>query len=368
MVVHGCATDGATTTTAQTEASIGNVLPIHPEWPAPTQRIAIEGGAPPGGRLRVGFMGLAESERARLAQLSEKLEIVNFNSRDEALAAMSTLHGVVGVEFCAPDFLRAGRLLRWLQMTSAGVDECVYLAEMKEAASLVLTNMRTTHAPNIADHAFALLLTLTRNMLAYHELQKEAAWKRASGSQSTELQGSTAVVVGMGGIGTQIARRAFAFGMTVIAVDPRELQKPSYVSSLVKPAGLDEALRQADVVFIAAPLTPETENIFDRRRFTRFKRGARLINVSRGKIVNTDALMEALDSGQLAGAGLDVVEPEPLPPEHALWSKPNVVLTPHMANESPQSRERRRVILNGNLRAFATGEPLRNVVNKLVGY
>jgi phosphoglycerate dehydrogenase-like enzyme len=366
----GCATaETATPVKAITSnAAMDNALPPSPEWPAPTERIAIAGGAPVGSRLKVGFIGLPDGERERLAKISERIEIVNFADGAAALAAMSTLDGVVGGGFCSPEFLRVGSRLRWLQVTSAGVDDCAYLIEMKAAMGLVLTNMRTTHAPNIADHAFALLLTLTRNMHAYHNLQRDAQWKRASNTRARELQGGTAVVVGLGGIGTQIARRAFGFGMTVLAVDPKDIEKPSYVSTLIKPQELDEALRQADVVFIAAPLTPETQNLFDSRRFTIVKQGALLINVSRGKIVNTTALMDALESGQLSGAGLDVVDPEPLPPEHPLWGMPNVVLTPHMANESPGTRARQSVILEHNLRAFGAGEPLRNVVNKVVGY
>ncbi|MDZ4695742.1 MAG: D-2-hydroxyacid dehydrogenase [Deltaproteobacteria bacterium] len=370
ITLAGCATVDSSTTVevAKTGAPASNDLPASPEWSAPTERIAIGGGAPLGGRLKVGFIGLADAERARLATISDRLDIVNFADGAAALAAMSTLDGVVGGAFCKPEFLRAGSRLRWLQVTSAGVDDCAYLIEMKAATGLVLTNMRTTHAPNIADHAFALLLTLTRNMHAYHNLQRDAQWKRASNTEARELQGGTAVVVGLGGIGTQIARRAFGFGMTVLAVDPKDIEKPSYVSALVKPQGLDEVLRQADVVFIAAPLTPETQNLFDSRRFTILKPGALLINVSRGRIVNTTALMDALESGQLSGAGLDVVDPEPLPPEHPLWGMPNVVLTPHMANESPGRRPRQDVILEQNLRAFGAGEPLRNVVNKIVGY
>ena len=127
-------------------------------------------------------------------------------------------------------------------------------------------------------------------------------------------------------------------------------------------------LPEADVVALAVPLTPETQNLLDAKAFAAMKEGAYLINIARGKVVNTDAMMEALKSGRLAGAGLDVTEPEPLPSKHPLWQQPRVIITPHIAGRSKVTNQRRSALTLENLRRFGAGEPLLNVVDKEAGY
>jgi phosphoglycerate dehydrogenase-like enzyme len=183
-----------------------------------------------------------------------------------------------------------------------------------------------------------------------------------------ELRGRTALVIGVGGIGTQVAQRAAAFGMRVFAVDPKDAPLHRDLTYVGKPDELDVLLPEADVVFSCVPRTPRTEGMLGRAQFDAMKKGAYVINVSRGAIIDTDALVAALLSGKLAGAGLDVTDPEPLPNGHALWKMDNVIITPHVAGQSDRIGERRMRLYRENIVRFVTGKPLRNVVDKQLGY
>jgi phosphoglycerate dehydrogenase-like enzyme len=171
-------------------------------------------------------------------------------------------------------------------------------------------------------------------------------------------------IVGLGSIGGEIARRALAFGMRVLAVDPRQTEAPAGVAALWPVERLDELLRESDFVVIAAPHTPQTKQLFRRRQFQTMKPSAVLLNIGRGAIVSLDDLVAALDAGEIAGAGLDVFEIEPLPSDHPVWRFSNVILTPHVAGQSPRVPARHLQLLVDNLKRFARGEPLANVVDK----
>ena len=182
-----------------------------------------------------------------------------------------------------------------------------------------------------------------------------------------ELAGKTLLVIGLGGIGSEIARRAAAFGMRVLATDPKVLDRPPFVEELHRPDAFHSLLPRADVVASAVPLTKESRKMIGAKQFAMMKPGVILINVSRGGVVDTDALVEALDSKQVAAAGLDVTDPEPLPKGHPLWSR-NVIITPHSAGQSPGGERRRHEYFRENLRRFAAGEMLLNIVDKKAGY
>jgi phosphoglycerate dehydrogenase-like enzyme len=238
-----------------------------------------------------------------------------------------------------------------------------------DRGEIVLTNMRAVHGPAIADHAFAMLLSLTRNMEAHAKNQAESRWSREEQQpRPIALAGRTMLVVGLGGIGTEVAQRAHGFGMRVIATRRTDAPSPDYVERVGRPGDLMAMLPGADVVAVCVPLTPETEGMFNPAALAAMKQGSYLINVSRGKIVQTDALIAALESGRLAGACLDVTEPEPLPPEHPLWKMKNVVITPHVSSDSEVTDERWWALLRENIRRFGAGEPLLNVVDKGAGY
>jgi phosphoglycerate dehydrogenase-like enzyme len=176
------------------------------------------------------------------------------------------------------------------------------------------------------------------------------------------------LVVGIGGIGSEVAERAHAFGMRVLATRRSDTPAPEFVEKVGKPQDLLTMLPEADVVAICVPLTAETDRMFNAAAFAAMKPGAYLINVSRGRIVDTDALVAALQGRRLAGACLDVTDPEPLPVGHPLWSMPNVLITPHVASDAEVTDERRWTLYRENMRRFGAGEPLLNVVDKRAGY
>jgi phosphoglycerate dehydrogenase-like enzyme len=175
-------------------------------------------------------------------------------------------------------------------------------------------------------------------------------------------------IVGLGGTGRAVAERARGFGLRVLAVDPEPVPAPPGVEAVWRMERFHDLLRESDVVVVCAPLTPETRGLFDRRAFAAMRPHALLINVTRGAIVDGAALVEALETGQIGGAGLDVTSPEPLPPEHPLWRMPNVVVTPHAAGGSPLRQDRVVDLFCANLRSFRSGEPLDGVIDKTKGY
>lgn len=319
-------------------------------------------------RLKMLVGKLSNEDRAGLAARAPNVEFIEARDREEALRHAPEVHAAVG-QFVTPEFLRRAEQLRWVQQFSAGVEHLVSLPELRDNDRVVLTNMKAMFGPPIADHVIGMLLAFTRSLPHYHDLMKEGRWGRgADAPYQGELQGKTMLVVGLGGNGLETARRAHAFGMRVLATDPKEIAVPRFVSRLDKPDRLKALLPAADVVVLACPLTPETERLFGPAEFALMKEGSFFINIARGKVVDTAALLEAVRSKKLAGAGLDVTDPEPLPPDHPLWKEPRVLITPHVSGQSPGTRFRVRQLFLENVRRFASGEPLLNVVDKKAGY
>ena len=311
---------------------------------------------------------LSPEDRAAIRQVAPNVEIVIAKTTEDALALAPEVHGCAG-SFVSPEFLRAAKNLRWVQQFSAGVEQITFIPELQNSDRIVLTNMRTLFAPPIADHVMGMLISLTRSLPHYEDLMKEGKWGK--GEQAPfqgELLGKTMLVVGLGGNGIETAKRAHGFGMRVIATDPKDMAVPATVDRLEKPDRLNALLPAADVVVLAAPLTPDTTALFGTDRFALLKDGAFFINIARGKMVDTAALVAALQSKKVQGAGLDVTDPEPLPPDHALWRMGNVIITPHVSGQSPGTRLRTRSLFIENLKRFAAGEPLINVVDKKAGY
>lgn len=312
---------------------------------------------------------LDDAKRRELERLAPHVRVVAGLSREEARARAAEAYGA-DARYATSEFLRAATNLVWVQAQSAGVERFLAVPELATSDRVVLTNLRGVHGPAIADHAFAMLLALTRDLSVHLAGRAEGAWRR-DGSRELEpiaLQGRTMLVVGLGGIGTEIARRAKGFEMRVIATRKGAGDVPSFVDHVGPPEELATLLPEADVVAIAVPLTAETEHLFDARALAAMKRGSFLVNVARGKVVDTDALVDALRSKHLAGACLDVTDPEPLPKEHALWRMPNVVITPHVASAAALTDERAWALFRENVRRFDAGEPLLNVVDKKAGY
>jgi phosphoglycerate dehydrogenase-like enzyme len=208
----------------------------------------------------------------------------------------------------------------------------------------------------------SFLLAFARGLHVYIPQQIEANWRQ--GYDTIYLPEATAVIVGVGGIGGETARLCAEFGMRVIGVDPRLDQAPPGVGELVRPGGLASALPQGDFVIATVPETPETQGMFAESQFKAMKNKAFFINIGRGATVELDDLVDALRAGEIAGAGLDVFQTEPLPATHPLWSIPGVLITPHVAGDGPYLQERRTDLFIDNCVRFNEGRQLRNVVDK----
>jgi phosphoglycerate dehydrogenase-like enzyme len=303
-----------------------------------------------------------------LAASAPNVNIVSARGADLAREIVDA-DALVGIQL-TPDLFSRAKQLKWLHISSAGVEPHggqVGLFPALIESNVVVTNAKNIYGPQIADHAFALLLSLTRRLNVTIPRQHLQEWP-AGRSGMFELDGKTAVIIGVGGIGTQIAQRAHGFGMKVIGVDIRDIPRSNFVQRVVPPDMLDSVLPEADVVFISAPHTEKTEHMMGPRQFELMKQNSYFIAVSRGAVYSHDALVKALDSKRIAGAGLDVTEPEPLPKGDALWQFPNVVLTPHTAGGSDNLEARLDYLVKENIRRFGAGLPLLNMVDKRAGF
>jgi phosphoglycerate dehydrogenase-like enzyme len=242
-------------------------------------------------------------------------------------------------------------------------------------SGIVLTNGQRIYGPDVADHVFAELLALTRNVKWSVEGKNspkpgKTRWDTIHDRPwlERELRGRTMLIVGVGGIGGQIAQRAKGFGMRVVGIDPNLDTPRKNVDLLRPPAALKSLLPKADVLVLSCPLTEQTRGLIGAAEIALLPDDAYLINVARGRIVDHDALVAALREGQLAGAGMDVTEPEPLPDASPLWTMNNVVITPHIAGRSYGRNRRVFLLTRANIYRFAHGEPLLNVVDVERGY
>ncbi|MDJ0976055.1 MAG: D-2-hydroxyacid dehydrogenase [Planctomycetota bacterium] len=305
---------------------------------------------------------------AEMKRLAPNVRFVTDLKRGPAAVARAAEFHGADAHLLTPEFLTAAKNLRWVQSWSAGVDRYLGLKDLMQNDRITFTNMKGAHGPVISEHVFAMLLYLRRDLQAYTAAQRENRWDRRAGQGQKALAGTTLVVAGMGGIGREIAKRGKAFDMKVLATVRTARKAPDYVDELGTAKDLDRFLAQADVVAISLPLTDQTRGLFDAERIAKIKPGAVLINIARGPIVDSEALVQALESGHLAGAGLDVTDPEPLPETSPLWAMKNVIITPHVAGRAELTRTRRLDIFRKNVERFAQGKPLVNVVDKKAGY
>jgi phosphoglycerate dehydrogenase-like enzyme len=252
-----------------------------------------------------------------------------------------------------------GRRLRWIQLTTAGYDGFSFHGV---PASIAITNAGHSHAPMVAEHAVMLLAALTRRLHLFAEPQTRHVFDRGIALPLATLEDSTVAILGYGAIGRETARRLNAFGARVLAV-ARSARQDEFADAIVPAHELHAVLAQADSLIVTAALTAETKGMVDAHALAAMKPGGVLVNIARGGIVGTAALVEALMSGRLAGAGLDVTDPEPPPPEHPLWSCPNLIVTPHVSGlGSPAVRRRIGALVMDNVARFVAGEDLRHRV------
>ncbi|MEL7187314.1 MAG: D-2-hydroxyacid dehydrogenase [Pseudomonadota bacterium] len=297
----------------------------------------------------------------------EGVEIVLVESESEMLEHMDGADAIVG--YCSEDLLNAGHDLVWVQIYWAGVERCLERPQLA-SGEVVLSNMQKMSSPAIAEHAFIMGMSLSRMLPSYGRVMDAGEWNGWRGDFVENMRpvaGQNLLVVGLGGIGSEVARLGHAMGMTVTGTRNSSRDGPDYVKYVGLSHELHDLAAEADIIVSALPLTTATRGIFDADFFAAAKPGALFVNVGRGASVVTADLMAALDSGQIGGAGLDVTDPEPLPPEHPLWQYHNVIITPHVAGAGG-TQERHAVLLRENLRRFVAGEKLLNVVDPEKGY
>src|SRR5437870_8359722 len=299
---------------------------------------------------------------ARLAAALPELKVVVAENQTHAAGVIAHADAAFGV--IPPDLLPRATQLRWLQAPQAAPPAGYYYPELI-AHPVAITNFREIYNDHIGAHVMAFVLAFARGLHRYIPQQLRREWGPLPLDTGVlHLPEATALIVGVGGIGAEAARLAAAFGLRVIGVDARRREAPPGVAELHGADQLDTLLPRADFVILTVPHTPETEGFMNRARFARMKPSAFFINLGRARTTRLDDLVTALRAGELAGAGLDVFEQEPLPAGHPLWTMPNVLITPHTAGFGPYLDERRFEILLDNCRRFVAGQPLRNVVDK----
>ncbi len=291
-------------------------------------------------------------------------KIFHVTNEEEALQVAVEVEVILGA--FPPSTCAAAPNLRWIQSFSTGMDKFLF-PELVEREGVAVSNMAGKYAEQGGEHAWALLLALTRNLLTAVRNQDQGQWQ---GGPVFNITGCTMGLIGLGGFGLEIAKRAQGYDMTLIAIDPMRTDKPDHIAEL-KPAtkkNLHDLLQRSDVIMIACPRTSETYHLIGQEELALMKETAYLINVTRGGIIDEPALIAALEQGQIAGAGLDVCEEEPLPADNPLWQAPNLIITPHRAGGS---QHRPRVVFEffyQNLERYLKGEKPLNVIDKRKGY
>lgn len=314
-------------------------------------------------RILVG--GFAAQMGPALQSAAPGVEFIDAGS-PEAKAKAASIDAAIGV--CNAELLAAAKNIQWIQMVTSGVENCVSVPAVKER-NILVTNMRRVSGPIIAEHAIAMTMAFTRGLDLFMQAQGESQWRRETPpGRMAVVDGKTLLVVGLGGIGSEVAKRAHALGMKVTATRASGRTGPDYVSYVGLPDELPKLISEADFVVNTAPLTPQTKGIFNAALFAKMKPSAYFINVARGGSVVTADLVAALKNKKIAGAALDVTDPEPLPPDHPLWKTPNVIITPHIASDSDLGSDAQVQVVRENLQRYAAGDKMLSVVDVSRGY
>jgi phosphoglycerate dehydrogenase-like enzyme len=326
--------------------------------------LAMPGKGPALDRLKIATqVKIGDDDQEKVRGISPAVELKFCSSESEFRSEIEDAQAIYG-HFTRDD-LKAAKQLRWIQYTAAGVEHILH-PELVDSP-IVLTNMQRVYAPCISESAMGLMLSLAHGTNRYAQQTRDRVWKPLDGL--FDISGMTMGIVGLGGLGTEIARRAhYGFQMKILAVDPKPIPKPQFVEELHSLDWLPQMAPQVDVLVSSAPHTPMSEGMFNEAVFRAMKPSAFFINMSRGKLVDTPALVRALKEGWIAGAGLDVAYKEPLPSDDPLWTAGNVIITCHTSGWTPRTTERQMAVFTENVRRYVAGLPLINVVDKKRGY
>lgn len=348
-----------------------------PEW-APIRKIVVRDIYGPGS------LGTTQARLDWISKVAPGVEFVAFETAREAIdsGALQDAQAVIGIG-CSPDFIFAlGPETHWSQSSSSGVAGCFY-SDGEDSAKAhqlmlqrgtVLTNQRGVNSIAVSEHALSLMLALIQGVDIHIRRQDKGIWGRFFTDRvkdphiDWELDGRTLLIAGLGTIGTEIARRANALGMRVIATRNSSRNGPDFVDYVGLAHELNDLAAQADVVLSQLPLTAQTHEIFDAEFFEIMKPSAYFMNMGRGRHVVMDDLVDALRQGKIAGAALEALEPEPLPPGHPLWTMPRVIITPHVSDYSDKHEDTVWLLYRENLRRYVAGDKLLNVIDMEKGY
>ncbi len=307
---------------------------------------------------------VSEKHIAQIRAAAPDAEIVDAGQEriDELLPTADIFigHAKVPVDW---DCVLAAKRLQWIQSSAAGLDHCLVPGVID--SEIVVSSASGLFAPQVAEQTFALMFGLLRKLPLFFRAESKREFVRRP---TDDLRGRTVGIVGMGGNGRMLSRMLAPWDVRVIATDYYPVDKPAGVDELWPADQIDRLLDESDIVILALPLYTETESLFDKDRLSKMRPGSYLINVARGSVVVEDALVEALASGQLAGAGLDVTEVEPLSPSSLLWDDPKVIITPHVGAQSSRRVDDTTDLACINLRRHVAGEPPYNRVDKRLGF
>jgi phosphoglycerate dehydrogenase-like enzyme len=295
-------------------------------------------------------------------------QIIQVASAADAARAIGGAQVFIG--FCSQEVLAAASQLLWLHHYFAGAEECFSLPEL-QSGDITLTNGQRLPSPAVADHTIAMMYALIRGLDSFHGNQARGEWNPQSVQTHRkfgEVSGRTILIIGLGSVGSHVAKKANSLGMRVLATRSSSRTGPSYVEYVGLANEALELAQQADVVVNTAPLTDATRGMFDKNFFAAMKSSAYFINMGRGQSTVTDDLVVALRNKQIAGAALDVTDPEPLPTDHELWRMPRVLITPHTAGQSGETIHRLKLLVVENLRRYVAGEPLLSILDTTRGY
>ena len=306
---------------------------------------------------------LSDTEREAVLQVIPGADITICPAKEDVTPYLAVAEIILGQ--LSPEKLPLAKRLRLLQVTSAGVDRLLSTELSNSKAALCTAS--GIHGETIAEHVLMMMLAMARQLPTYVHAQKAHVWKAV---ELNLLYGKVFGIVGFGSIGEQLGVRAKAFGMRVIGIRRRktDIVDPHMADEIWGEEDLDRLLSIADHLVIAVPLTPATRGLMSDDKFNLMKQSAIIYNIARGPVIDQGALIKALTTGSIAGAGLDVFEVEPLPEDSRLWDMPNVIVTPHSAGGMPDYRERAFAIFVDNLRRLRDGEKLINEVDKEAGY
>lgn len=305
----------------------------------------------------------------RLARDFPEIEVVYLPDYDGMAREIPDTDVLIGWSIKPEQFAEA-RKLKWIHSPAAAVHQLMF-PELVES-NVIVTNSGGVHGAVVAEHALAMLLALAKRLPQAMRYQEKKKWAQeilwGEQPRPREISGATVVVIGMGSIGREFTVRAKALGMRVLAVRENPEKGPGGADAVYGTPQLDEVLRQADYVLLCTPVTASTTGLMNRARLARMRPDSYLINVGRGPLVDEAALLDALRSGRIAGAGLDVFNEEPLPPESPFWDLENVLITPHTAAVTERLWERHYQLICENLRRFQEGKTLLNLIDKRRGY